>query len=304
MIDFLKIKIEDSLIINSLLNHPLLYYHSKTEVLLSDRETIASKVVRQYEGIHFEFANELLYIKFKPHYYFNDNKHNANDFSTYDCITVLEEFCVLFGVDPFKLIVVNIEFGVNILLPKSLINVKDFLACLLYHGKNEFYTDRKYLDCRFSHTMNSRGVANTYKMIKCYAKGIQFPEYTNVNTLRFEVKSNRRNYIKTLEIDNLSFLLELNTYETLSNVILKEFDSLLIIDEAAKPQLTKTKYDNFQKKLNPLYWRKLLVSDNRNAFRLHFNKYYNCLSTSETHLKRDVKSLVLTKLNKLKGVQF
>jgi hypothetical protein len=304
LIDFLKIKVEDTLIINSLFNHPLLYYHSKTEVLLSDRETIASKEVRQYKGIHFEFANELLYIKFKPHYYFNDNKHNANDFSIYDCITVLEEFCVMFGVDPFKLIVINIEFGVNILLPKSLINVKDFLACLIYHGKNDFYTDRRYLDCRFSHTMNSRGVANTYKMIKCYAKGIQFPKYTDVNTLRFEVKSNRRNYIKTLGIDNLSDLLLIKSYDIFSNIILKEFDELLIIDENAKPLLSKTLYGKYEKMLNPLFWRKLLMSDNRNAFRLNFNKYYKCLNTSNNHLKKGVKSLVLTKLNKLKGVRF
>lgn len=304
MIDFLKIKIEDSLIINSLLNHPLLYYHSNSEVLLSDKETIVSKLKRQYKGIVFEFTNDLLYISFKPHYYFNDNKHNANDFSVYECINVLNEFCVMFGVHPFNLRVVNIEFGVNILLPKNLINIKDFLACLLYHGKNDFYTDRKFMFCKYSHTMNSKGVANTYKMIKCYAKGIQFPEYTDVNTLRFEVKSNRTYYIKSLGIENLSSLLELNVYDTLSAVVLKEFEELLIIDEVAKPLLSPRKYKGFQKKINPLYWRKILMSKNRNAFRLSFNAYYKSLDTLDSHLKKDVKSIILAKLNKLKGVQF
>ena len=83
LIDFLKIKVEDPLIINSLFNHTLLYYHSNTEVLLSDKETIISKEKKQYKGIVFEFAYDLLYISFKPHYYFNDNKHNANDFDVW-----------------------------------------------------------------------------------------------------------------------------------------------------------------------------------------------------------------------------
>ena len=304
MIDFLKIKIEDSLIINSLLNHPLLYYHSNSEVLLSDKETIVSKLKRQYKGIVFEFTNDLLYISFKPHYYFNDNKHNANDFGVYECINVLKEFCVMFGVHPFNLSVVNIEFGVNILLPINLINVKDFLAHLLYHGKNGFYTDRKFMFCKFSHTMNNSGKANTYKMIKCYAKGIQFPKYADVNTLRFEVKSNRTNYIKSLGIENLSSLLELNIYDTLSEVVLKEFEELLIIDEVSEPQLSEVKYKNFKKKLNPLYWSKLLMRDNRNAFRLSFNSYYKSLNTLDSHLKKDVKGIISAKLNKLKSVQF
>ncbi len=303
MIDFLKIKVEDSLIINSLFNHPLLYYHSNTEVLLSDKESIASKQTRQYKGIIFEFINELLYIKFKPHYYFNDNKHNANDFSIYDCINVLKEFCIMFGVNPFKLIVVNIEFGVNILLPKNLINVRDLLVYLIYHGKNEFYTDRKYSRCRYSHSMNSRGVANTYKMIKCYDKGIQFPEYVDANTFRFEVKSNRKNYINSLGIVTLASLLELKTFDVFTNVILKEFDDLLIIDEKSKPLLSEVKYRNFQKKLNPLYWRKLMMSNNRNAFRLNFNKYYKALD-AKPHLKSEIKNIISSKLLELKSVQF
>ena len=303
MIDFLKIKVEDSLIINSFFNHPLLYYHSNSEVLLSDKETIVSKEIRQYKGILFEFTNELLYIRFKPHYYFNDNKHNANDFSVYKCIDILKEFCDVFRVDATKLSIINIEFGVNILLPKNLIDVKDFLVCLLYHGKNEFYTDRKYLYCRFSHTMNSSGKANTYKMIKCYAKGIQFPEHTDINTLRFEVKSNRRNYIKSLGIENLSMLLDVKTYDVLSKTIIKEFDELLIIDEETKPQLSKKLYVKYQKMLNPLFWRKLLMSNNRNAFRLSFNKYYKALDT-KPNLKSEIKNIIFSKLKKLKSVQF
>lgn len=303
MIDFLKIKVEDSLIINSLFNHPLLYYHSNTEVLLSDKESIASKQTRQYKGVIFEFTNELLYIKFKPHYYFNDNKHNANDFSIYDCINVLKEFCIMFGVNPFKLIVVNIEFGVNILLPKNLINVRDLLVYLIYHGKNEFYTDRKYLRCKYSHSMNRKGGANTYKMIKCYDKGIQFPEYVDSNTFRFEVKSNRKNYINSLGIDTLASLFELKTFDVFSNVILKEFDDLLIIDEKAKPLLSKVKYENFQKKLNPLYWHKLMMSNNRNAFRLNFNKYYRALDT-KPHLKSEIRNIISSKLEELNSVQF
>lgn len=303
MIDFIKIKVVDSFIIKTLYNHKLLYFYSDSEVLLSDRETIVSKEIRQFENILFEFSNDVLYIKFRPHYFYNDNKHNANDFSIYDCIKVLKRFCNLFRVDVSKLYIVNIEFGVNILLPNNLIDVKDFLVCLIYHGKNEFYTDRKYPFCRFSHTINSRGVANVYKMIKCYAKGIQYPEYVDKNTLRFEVKSNRRRYINSLGIYTLIDLLDKNNYDVFSNAILKEFDELLIIDENAKPQLSNTKNQNLQKKLNPLFWNKL-VYKSRNTFRLNFNSYYKNLDTCQSHLKKEIKTLIKSKLISLKSVQF
>ena len=301
MIDFLKIKVTEPALIKSFEEHHLLYYHSSREHLLSDRETIINKHIRQYKGLQFEFDYNVLYIKIKPHYYFNSNHHNANDFSVTDCVDVLKEITNLFKVDWSKFEVVNIEFGINMILPYSLIDVKELLVNLIYHGKNEFYTDRKYPSCRFSNKTSLEGKSNTYKIIKCYAKGIQFPQHTDENTFRFEVKSNRKNYIRSLGIENINDLFNEETYNKLSLVLIKEFDELLIIDEVTQPNLSKRKLEGFRKKLNPLYWKKIIMFKSRNVFRRNFNQYYKELDTAETHLKKELKKILLNKLEQLRG---
>ncbi|RKE91905.1 hypothetical protein [Ichthyenterobacterium magnum] len=297
--DFIKIKVSNNDLKQYFWSHPLLYFHSDSEILLFDNETIHTKRKKQYNGILFEFTKHALYIYFKPHYHFNNNLHNANDFNVLNCINTLREFTDTFKVDAKELQIINIEFGLNIVIPKSLICVKDFLTLLTYHGQNQFYTDSKYSFCKYSTTTNCNGKTNVYKIIKCYAKGIQFPEYTDLNTFRFEVKSNRKNYIESLGIKNLNDLLEPSTYQTLENIILEEFDKILIIDDQARPGLSKTKLDNHNKKLNPIYWHKLL-NKSKNVFRKNFKLYYDTLNTCETHLKKEVRKLIFDKLQALK----
>lgn len=299
MIDFIKIRIIDNEIIQFFRSHPKIYFHSSNERLLEDNETIQGKETKQFEGVIFEFIGNNLYISIKPHYNFNGGLHNANDFPVIECRRTLSKFISSFGIDPEELPIVNIEFGLNIVIPENLIDVRDLLAYLIYHEKNEFHTDRKYIYCRFSNSTNKEGTANVYKIIKAYAKGIQFPEYTHPNTFRFEVKSNRRRYIQSLGVHNLGDLLKPEIYETLSGHILKEFDEVLIIDEKAKPVLSKTKLKNHKRKLNQIFWRKLLYKS-RNTFRSNFNKYYNALDTCETHLKKELRNLISDKLQELK----
>ena len=299
-LDFLKIKVVNPLITKYFKNHPLLYYHSNSDKLLSDNETVMSKITKQYKGILFEFDFDTLYIKFKPHYYFNDNKHNANDFSIDACTNVLLEFRQLFDVDFNQLYIINIEFGVNLIVPKKLICVKELLSNLIYHRKNEFYVDRKFPYCRFSNSIRGNGTSNVYKIIKCYAKGIQFTEFTDLNTFRFEVKSNRRNYIQSLGVNTLNDLLDKNNYNKLFDVLIEEFEEVLIIDETAKPTLTKTKLKNFEKKLNPIFWRKLILYGSRNSYRKNFILYYQQLDNCFSHVKKELNILLVNKLKELK----
>lgn len=299
VIDFLKIKVSNSDLKNYLWSHPLLYFHSDSEILLFDKETIHAKITRQYKGIIFEFTKYALYIYLKPHYLYNDNLHNANDFTVLNCIETLKEFANTFKVDAEELQIINIEFGLNIIIPKELICVKDLLTLLTYHEQNPFYADRKYPFCRYSTTINSNGKANIFKIPKCYAKGLQYPQFTDLNTFRFEIKSNRKEYIKSLGIKNLSDLQRPYTYQTLETTLLKEFDKILIIDENAKPVLSKTKLKNHNERLNPIYWHKLL-NKSKNVFRNNFDAYNDALDTCETHLKKEVRKLIFDKLKELK----
>lgn len=262
-------------------------------------ETIKSKQIKQYNGLLFEFTQKELFIHFKPHYYFNDNIHNANDFGVFDCIKILKEVIELFNIGLEHLYIINIEFGLNVVIPKALIDIKDLLNQLIYHGQNPFYTHLKYRYCRFSNSVNKFGVSNVYKIVKAYAKGIQFPNYISLNTFRFEVKSNRKLFINNLGIFTIQDLLRESTYEILSETILKEFDEVLLIDVLVEPKLSKTKLKNFKKKLNPLTWSRFLMQS-KNTFRRNINAYNEALDTCETHLKKEVKKLIIDKLTELK----
>ena len=299
MIDFLKIKVNNAEVIKYFRSNPLLYMHSNSEQLLDDDVEIIKVEKRQYKNIIFEFKQYELNIYFKPHYYYNNNLHNANDFSVLNAIYTFEEFANIFDIDLEYLPIINIEFGFNVIIPVKLKCVKELLIYMIYHNKNPFYTDKTYLHCRFSQSVDRNGKANVYKMIKAYSKGIQYPMFTDENTFRFEVKSKRKEYINKLGIYTLKDLLDPNIYNILIQTLLKEFDDVLIIDDIANPNLSNTKLKNHTKKLNPIYWGKLLYKS-PNVFRRNIENYNDALNTCDTHLKKEVRKLMFNKLLELK----
>lgn len=299
MIDFVKAKIIDKSEIKLIWENPKLYFHSEKDILLFDRETIVSKKLRQYKGLLFELTGHCLYIYFKPHYYYNSNQHNANDFIFYECIRVFKEVIEDLRINPYKSIIINIEFGINIIIPISLITIDKLMPRLIFHGRNSFYPDKNYPFCRYSTSMNPKGKANEYKIIKAYGKGIQFPEFTDRNTFRFELKSNKKENVKSLGIKSMADLLSIETYLQLSDELLKEFDNVLIIDETVKPKLSRTKQRNHEKRLNPITWGEFL-DQSRNVFNRNFRTYYEDLDTCKTHLKKELRKLMFDKLQELK----
>ena len=114
----------------------------------------------------------------KPHYYFNDNRHNANDFKAIDCITVLTKFAELFKLPMNDIKVLNIEYGANFL---SHTKATDVITYATHQNKNIFVSSSDNLRySKISFKPNKRGQANKYKRSKFYAKGIQFSEYTDI----------------------------------------------------------------------------------------------------------------------------
>ena len=115
MIDFLKFYITDNSTIQHLENHYLLeWIKSEDKLNLFDIEVIKTKTVKHFKGIVFCFFSNRVDIIFKPHYYFNDGLHNANDFRVKDCIQTILELKTLFKIDLDLLKIVNIEFSQNL----------------------------------------------------------------------------------------------------------------------------------------------------------------------------------------------
>lgn len=276
-------------------NQLLTWYNSK-ESLSFDFETILSKETKIYNGILFCFYDDKLEILVKPHYYFNDNLHNANDFKTTDCIKVVTEFLQTFEIIDYanELRIINIEFGINIIPP---IDCKELITFISYHGKNEFRTDTNLPYSKKSYKENKNGTANQYKIIKAYHKGLQFPKYTDKNTFRFEVKSKQSKYINSLGIYSISDLLRIEVYQTISNELLKEWKEVLILSETKNYTNLTTKENNLLNKyLNPNNWYKI-KQQHRNQFSKTKKRYFELLEKSGYNIHFEMRKIICEKLN-------
>ena len=299
MLDFLKLQTYDLSLIEYFNTNDLLTWLCDTDKLKHlDSEVITTKKTKQYKGIYFCFYSNRLDILFKPHYYFNNNLHNANDFKIVDCINVISNFKEIFKIDLAHLKVVNIEFGLNVISP---IDIKDLIMYLAYHERNDFKNDTGLAYSKKSYSTNKNGTSNEYKIIKAYAKGLQFPEYTDIDTFRFEIKSKERKYcISQLAIHTAIDLLNVDVYFRMIDTLIKEFREVLILDcvtnfESLNPKELK----KVSEYLNPLLWYKI-KNQNRNSFSKNKTNYYNLINKVENNLKNQLENIIFDKLEFLK----
>ncbi|WP_157514519.1 hypothetical protein [Christiangramia portivictoriae] len=300
MLDFLKIWILNPQIIESFKNNDLLIWITKKDYLKIDNrnfensEEILTKEIKYYKGILFCFYPDKLEILFKPHYFFNNNLHNANDFTIVDCLKVLNEFINIFHLDPEECKIVNIEFGVNVIIKEP---IEDFVSFLSYHEKNEFRTDPGLLYSKKAYKARRNGKMNSYKIIKAYAKGLHFPNYTDKNTFRFEVKSKQGAYFNRFGIYSLSDLMNFKIYNRLAEEVIKEFKSVLILYHNVNFELINDQDSSkIMKYLSNHFWFKTLQNNNRNKYNLEKKKYYKLLDKVGQNIHKEVLQLIQDKL--------
>jgi hypothetical protein len=299
MIDFLKLVTYTISQIDYFKNHTLLDWVSDTDRINNfDSEVVTTKKVKQYKGIYFCFYANKLEILFKPHYYFNNNLHNANDFKIMDCINVFNEVKKVLNIDFQFYKVVNIEYGLNCISP---IDIKDLITYLSYHERNEFRTDIGLAYSKKSYSVTTNGTANQYKIIKAYAKGLHFPNYTNINTFRFEVKSKKSRYINQLGIYTANDLINPKVYLTLVESLIYEFEKVLILDCATNfKSLTSKEQNKIAKYNNPMEWYRINSSLNRNSFSKNKTTYYKLINKVPNNLKSQLRQIIFDKLELLK----
>jgi|GEM_PF-709129 len=317
MQDFIKLINDDASFIEQVYNSKLLSLYKKTKSksknnITEQKAFNQAKEIKVYKGIYFLFYSKRLQqekhgyytkveILIKPHYYYNDNEHNANDFTALECIKTLKEISYLFNFQDYNLSVINNEFGVNL---SSVICCKELIEYTYYHGRNIFSNVASLPYAKESRKIGLNGKPNNYKIIKFYNKGIQYPQHTDVNTLRFEVKSRESEYIKTLGVKFYDDLLKPRPYLKMKKTLLDEFDKILIIyaiDDVSN--LTKKEQDLLKEFLNPIYWSKSLRRS-RNVFNENKKKYFKLLDKTGFNIHTEIKKELINKLDFLtKGIE-
>ena len=214
VIDFVKIVLRDIDLLERVWNNPLLIFQSNQDRRFNDEIRTFRK--KTYKGLTFTLYAEKLEITGSLHKYFNDEIHNATDFSFVDCIQVIIELETIFKLDLSQCFIENLEFGLNVIPDES---VKNIVVWLKFHERNEFrfYPDLQY--AKQASSFSNRGKINQYKIIKAYAKGLQLFEgkqYGDSNTFRFEVKSKQAKYFNRFGVHTLSELTLQVVYARLS----------------------------------------------------------------------------------------
>jgi hypothetical protein len=123
MFDFVNIEVR-SLLPKLWLENPILQGSGfPLEVIESTGEVLKKKRIAEYQGLIFKLlpsskqSNYTMLLSGSIHKYKNKGKHNFDRFTFNDCIKVIEELFVVFGVDSTKAVLHSLEFGVNIKLP-------------------------------------------------------------------------------------------------------------------------------------------------------------------------------------------
>lgn len=225
-------------------------------------------------------------IAFSPHYYFNDDLHNGNDFSPADCISTIRIITKELQIDEsemqdFK--VVNLEYGLN-LEPDT--NIETLINGIIFTRRTPFRLNK----AEYSKISNS----TTFKEIKAYAKGLQFldnPEYRiSVNCFRFEVKNKQYKAIKRLGIHTLADLTNRDRYSALFQSILSEWENILVVNvEVRNSQNTKQ------------FWDALLEQSHRDKFSREKKKYYQTIPKKYS-LNHQIKCKIIDKLYQFESV--
>ena len=245
------------------------------------------KLMKDGELIGFVF----LEICVSPHYHFNNYKHNGNDFTPSNSIKSLIDIFHYIGISKSEfeeLKVCNIEFGIN-LLPDT--DIKKLVDGLKFYKRTPFKVQN------YPYYKITR--ATSYKQIKAYAKGLQFHDYPdymiNINTFRFEVKSKQSKKIKQYGIYTANDLMEIQTYVTLGQNILNEWENVLVINNYPKfydINKVNKKYIEEYKKTD--VWIQMYSV----KFQREKEKYYKMLRF-DNNLHLQVKQKIIDKLSLL-----
>lgn len=294
MIDFIKIIITDPRLISILWNNSILEFHSVKEIRISTDE-LRTVETRKLKNLAFTRFYNRIEISHSIHYYFNNGLHNANDFTIRDCINTINELKKILDLDLKKCVIVNLEYGVNILPSFS---TKDLIISLKYHERNGFRlsTDLKY--AKESARFYNDQIANTYKKIKAYDKGVQKfkgVRYATENTFRFEVKSKKTRYINKFGIVTLHDLLNNDVYNRLSDELIKEWENVLVLDKIT----AFSNQNKIDKYLISDFWDNALQG-HRNSFTHHKNRYHQLIESNTENIYNAIRKLIIEKVHQLK----
>lgn len=236
----------------------------------------------KYQNLNFTLQTnsndevKQLYISGSLHYYFNNGLHNANDFTYVNLLYVLKDLKEKFGITPEQCILKSMEYGINIV-------PGDFQTRSIL--QNCFYFQRKKFTEPINRPYKQAGSLreNDY-ILKIYDKRFQFPEQTDQELLRVEIKYGRMRPLNKMGVVHLSDLLIKDNHLKLYKILQKCISEILYYDYTINPEkLSEVKLKNIKDYSNINFWENILIdikkeNKNRKNFDYHRKRLKNIIS--------------------------
>lgn len=295
MFDFAKTELIN-IPIDSILSNHLLEFVSP--LIIETAEIVNSKKAK-FKGLAFNVKNDR-YINMNGsfHKYKNGGKHNYDDFDINDLLGVITDLSKKFLINPYKAILHNLEFGVNVTLPFP---VESFLNAIISYKGREYKKE----------TFNNKGHLLRFEFdqyeLKIYNKGLQYGLSENI--LRIEIKVIKMEYFnsktRSIGIQNFSDLLNTDKLKILSEYLLEAINDLLIYDNTINTEKIERKYDLelLLNGKNPKYWPELKGTKQSKTYYRQKASFKNLVTKLGTNnLQNQVHSLVTAKLNYITNI--
>lgn len=277
MIDGIKIDVP-SVNANKWLDNRYLHFYTYTSTKTG--EQLEDTLFAKYKGLKFfiikskKHKGKYYYeVRGSIHKYFNNGKHNANDFTIVNLKKVLKELHKKFNIDPKTAILRNVEFGVNIHTP---VDAKDLLKNLVCYGNYPFGT------LRINRIVVGKSIVQQRSDLKIYNKSKQF-DLPLQNLTRIELAVNKMVFLKRYNITTLSDLLNKSKLEPLGGLLLSYWVDVIYYDKMIDwRQLTTFERKKILYYATPRNWQDF---DKKQRYRAkkHFKELMCKYSTSTTH---------------------
>jgi len=237
----------------------------------------------EYKNLRFKISeSNRVEITGSLHKYYKGE--NFSDFTYYELWECIKDLSEKLHFNPFEARLHNLEFGVNV---STLFNPYEFCGRVIAY-KNESFT-RFRTSGKTSLKIGFEMTKQWYD-IKIYDKGKQYLKSENI--LRFEVKANKMEFLKSIGIYFLSDLLNTSKLIELGKILNEVFAELIILEEVKTSELSMNENKIYATCINPKEWERFTPKE-RHLKKKQFNEILR--AKGKTHWKETTAQLISDK---------
>ncbi|WP_053969746.1 hypothetical protein [Mangrovimonas sp. ST2L15] len=218
---------------------------------------LLTKTIYKYKNLIIKIFQNGKRIEFSGslHVFYNDGKHNYNDFTLRQFKASLALLKSCLGISPENLYLLHLEWGYNLIPPRR---TNDILDSLIQHVS---VNKTVGIDCKIEGKYIQFKHSNM--ILKVYNKGKQFKLDTEL--IRIEIKQTNWSRYRAMGLKTLKDFI-LFDKSIFFNELLVQWDKIIMFDLDINKAGEDLKYNGSR------YWDELRRSKSRKGFKYHFDK--------------------------------